>query len=115
MSDELQQVATQAGTGGAIGGVAGIARMMIFGQPGGVAAWISSTVAGVVVGVGSWLVLLDTKAWDFNPPEGVKITACIVFAMFAKDLLMGLASLGSGFAQNPIGLVKSVWDAIRGK
>lgn len=115
MSDDLQQIATQAGTGGAIGGVSGLARMIIFGQPGGAAAWLSSTVAGVVVGVGSWLVLLDTKSWEYDPPGGVKIAACIVFAMFAKDLLMGLSSLGSGFAQNPIGLVKSLWDAIRGK
>jgi len=115
MSDDLQQIVTQAGTGGTIGGAAGLARMIIFGQPGGIAAWISSTVAGIVVGVVSWLVMLDTHTWDFNPPMGVKVTAAIVFAMFAKDILMGLSSLGSGFAQNPIGLVKSVWDAIRGK
>lgn len=115
MSDDLRQVAEAATTGAGIGGVAGAARLVIFGQAGGFWAWVSSFVASVLIGSIVWIVLRDAPEYDVHIPHGVQVAICIAAALIARDIMLGLRFIGQEFGKSPIDFIKSTWDALRGK
>lgn len=115
MNDDLRQVAEAAAAGAGIGGVAGAARLIIFGQAGGFWAWLGSFVASVLIGSVVWIVLRDAPQYDLRIPNGVQVAICIASALIARDIMLGLKFIGQEFGKSPIDFVRSIWDALRGK
>ncbi len=115
MKEEARLAVEAAATGGALGAAAGVARTVIFGQPGGIAAYISTWTAAIVLGV---IVMLVTSHVPYDGkaiPLGVQWAMAIGSSLLAKDLMTGLRAMGEQFAVDPLALVNRVWAAIRGK
>lgn len=115
MRDDVRVAAEAAVTGGALGAAAGAARLVIFGQHGGMAAYISTWTAAIVLGV---IVMLVTSHVPYDGkqiPVGVQWAMAIGFSLLAKDLMTGLRAMGEQFAIDPLALAQRVWAAIKGK
>ncbi len=115
MQDEVKAAAEVAGAGAGIGGVSGLVRMIVLGQPGGLPAYVSILVASVFVGMLSGLVA-SSVSLDGGPlSEKMQWALIIVAGVIAKDLLTGLRTIGSEFATDPLALFLRIIKALRGK
>ncbi len=115
MKDEVRVAAEAAATGGALGAFAGMARTVIFGQPGGLPAYVSTWTAAIVLGVIVMLVTSHVPYDGKSIPVGVQWAMAIGSSLLAKDLMTGLRAMGEQFAIDPLALITRVWAALRGK
>lgn len=115
MKEELRLATEAAVTGGLLGAATGAARMVIFRQHGGLAGYVSTWIAAVLLGV---VVMLITSHVPYDGkimPLGVQWAIAIGCSLLAKDLMMGLRAMGEQFAVDPLALIQRVLAAIRGK
>lgn len=115
MNDEARQTAEVAATAGAIGGAAGLMRMVVYSQYGGWLSAISIVGASVTLGLCTGIAI---HAMDFDGkpiPTGLQWAVVILVSIVARDILAGLQTLGKQFAADPVALLSRIWQAIRGK
>lgn len=103
----LVTIVTTAGIGGAI---IGALRTIIQRRYGGWLMWLSLMSCSVLTAVLVSLAIHDT---GLSPSLQAAIIG--VSAFLAEDILLGLGALGSLFSKDPIGAVRKIWDAVRGK
>jgi hypothetical protein len=115
MNEEMRRAAEAAAAGGGLGAVSGIFRLVIFGQAGGILAYLSIIAAATVGGSVVLLILSHVPYEDRPIPVGLQWAITIIASILAKDVLTGLRSMGDQFAVDPLALVQRVWRAIRGQ
>jgi hypothetical protein len=116
MMDEIREAGVAALTGAGVGGIGGVARLIVLGVSGGLLQWVSSLAASGFMGALVYMVLLDNHPASgvFASPS-VRLASAAIAAFVAKDLFAGLRNLSAEFAKDPIGLVRSIWQGLRGK
>jgi hypothetical protein len=114
VTDELKTAAEVAGTGAGIGGVTGVLRMVILGQPGGLPAYLSILAASVLVGMLAGLMASSVAIEGAPLSERMQWAIIIVAGLVAKDFLTGLRAIGIEFASDPLALIIRIIKAIRG-
>ena len=115
MTDDLQQLAQTALLGSGLGTAGGIARAIIFGA-GGLAIMCSLLAASILVGSIIYLLLYgDHPTLNVVSSPAAKISVTVVASFFGIEVFKGLRVLANQFSSDPIGLLKSIWNGIRGK
>ena len=115
MTSELKQAADVAATSAGIGGITGVVRMLVLGQPGGFVAYLSIMAASVGVGIFAGLLASSITVEGSIMSEKMQWAIVIVSSLLAKDLMTGLRSLGSEFAADPVALLLRIIKALRGR
>lgn len=115
MTEEIQQLVQTAIIGAGLGGGGGIARAIIFGA-GGLGVLTSIIVSGGVLGCLVFLVLQgDHPTLGIIASPAARISVTVIAAFFALELFRGARVLANQFSTDPIGLVRSIWQGLRGK
>jgi hypothetical protein len=109
--DDFFSVATQKAmaVGASIALVVGVAQAVITQRHGSIAAWVRGMFAAVVVGISISLLMAD---WQVS--ESVKTGVICVAVYNTDDVLQGIKTLFSLFANNPFDIVKRVRAALSG-
>lgn len=105
--NKLLSLMTAAGLGGLF---VGAAKGVIQRRYGGWWQWLSLLFAATLTAILVGLSIHDTGLTETQ--QAAVIGVC---AFLAEDILLGLGALAALFSKDPIGTVRSVWDAIRGR
>lgn len=103
----LITIVTSAGLGGA---AIGALRTIIQRRYGGWLMWLSLMACSVLTAILVSLAIHDT---GLSPALQAAIIG--VSAFLAEDILLGIGALGAMFSKDPIGAVRKIWDAVRGR
>lgn len=97
-------------TAGLGGVLVAIGRMIIHQRYGGWLVWLSAGVGTVLVAVLVGLAIHDTEL--STTQQAAVIGVC---AYLADDILLGLGALAKLFGSDPLGTLRRIWDAVRGR
>jgi len=98
-------------TATAIGGtLVGLFRGIIVRRYGGWLQWTSLLLGSTLVATLTGLAIHDSGL--SNSQQAAMIGVC---AFLAEDILLGLGTLATLFRNDPLGTIREVWRAIRGK
>jgi len=115
MMEDLHQLGLTAMIGAGLGGAGGIARAIIFGA-GGLAFFFSIMCSAILLGAMVYMVLQgDHPTLGILASPAARICVTVIACFFAIELFKGFRVLANQFSTDPIGLVKSIWQGLRGK
>ena len=110
MKDELRQALTDIAAHPATYGIfAAFARWWLGDRVGGWQALVTYILCSLLVAWAAYSYLADEVISEHR--RGLYV---LLLAFAAKDLLVALAGLGAQFRTDPLGVIRRLWEALRG-
>ena len=104
------RLATLVASSGAAGALIAALRSIILRRYGGFWMWFSLMCASVLVAV-----LVGLAVDDTGLSESQKAAVIGICAFVAEDILLGVSVIAGALRSDPIGTLRQIWAAIRGK